>query len=296
VQGDLPSTNDAVYFVGRSVGYDVLDERGAYDAATAHARQQVAEFMATRVSSRMSEVDDSNGVRYLPRPAAPGTPENLHQALTEKVCQFSDAVVGDLVTESQYWEQWDIREKPEKHLYPYKHRARRYKLWVLMSISREALDRHAAEAIIAFRNEEAVAAANAQLAAANAQIVETHAQLEDTNTQLATAMTHIATIGDELNQTAYDRETLADMIRNGKRFSVQGNGGCTSACGGLNGNCRSFHVTGRPAVRVFNGPVGCASDIAPSVSSNAVVLKYVAPTAAPIVPSAAPVEFCPANR
>lgn len=164
VQGDIPQATDTLYFIGNAVGYDVLDERGAYDAATAHARQQLAEFIATRVTSRVHEEDLSDGVRYLPRPAEPGTPESLHQELSEEVCQITDAFVGDLVTVSKYWEQWDIREKPEKHLYPYNHRLRRYKLWVLMSIDRASLNRRVAETVTTLSNEQSLRDANEALA------------------------------------------------------------------------------------------------------------------------------------
>ena len=34
-----------VYFVGRSLAYNVLDERGAYDAAVAHAQEQAARYI-----------------------------------------------------------------------------------------------------------------------------------------------------------------------------------------------------------------------------------------------------------
>jgi hypothetical protein len=88
-------------------------------------------------------------------------------------------------------------------------------------------------------------------------------------------MGHLAVVGNELDKTSYERETLADLVRNGKRYGVQSHaGGCDSSCGGTNGNCRYFHVTGRPAVKVFNGPVGCATDIVKVNSQDAVVLTH----------------------
>ncbi len=52
VQGQIQSDPYVLSFVGRGMAYNVLDERKAFDEAVMHAREQLAQYVRTRVVSK----------------------------------------------------------------------------------------------------------------------------------------------------------------------------------------------------------------------------------------------------
>lgn len=134
-----------VYFVGRSLAYNVLDERGAYDAAVAHAQEQAARYITSRVLIELKEMDSSDGVRYLPfNDIHDRNHEKLNQELSKNAKIESDALVGMLREEAVYWQRWQVREEPERFLASFgfnrDRRMTRHKCWVRMSVSADKLE------------------------------------------------------------------------------------------------------------------------------------------------------------
>ncbi|MCC5828816.1 MAG: hypothetical protein JJU36_05155 [Phycisphaeraceae bacterium] len=145
--GALPATDDKIYVVGRSVGVNVLDERAAYDAALAHAAEQVAKLVQTHVSSSL-EMSDTRGpgVSSMRRGAdnwrhrCPVMDRKLPHFVEDKSeytgAQASDALVSMINPIETHWERWRLRERPFLHLWW----AFRYKCWVLVEIDRQDLE------------------------------------------------------------------------------------------------------------------------------------------------------------
>lgn len=167
VKGQLPDEPDQIYIVGRGLAYNVFDERAAYDNARDHALQQLGKQVGTWVSAREVErdrrcFDPESGLLGIPGPAfcsrrsdnrfLPG--EKANQSLASAVSLCTEALAGDLVDRGVYWEQWYLQETPER---PIKNslRMKRYKCWVLMSISREHFETRVQATLEALRTNSA---------------------------------------------------------------------------------------------------------------------------------------------
>jgi len=160
VTGDPQQSGDDVYFVGRGVGYNVLDERAAVNAARADVLAQIAQLMTTRVMTQSGDCDargggetafpqsragvrprwrdDNHGVRTLPG-------DELQQLLSHEAQQFTSAIAGDMVDRGVYLEKWDVREEPAGSWGRPSRGMIRYKCWLLMSIPREKLEHNVQE-------------------------------------------------------------------------------------------------------------------------------------------------------
>jgi len=163
VKGQIPSTATDLAFVGRGTAFNVLDERKAFDEAFMHAREQLAQYVGTRVTSEACDKDWAKGARFLPlHEAGPGPGEHVDQSLNSRAHQLADAVVGELLPVNQYWEQWDVQEQPSRHFsgfwFENKHEfdMRRYKCWVLTTIPRQRVEKFV-EATLSVLKEEAEA-------------------------------------------------------------------------------------------------------------------------------------------
>lgn len=172
VKGQIPSSGTELAFVGRGTAFNVLDERKAFDEAFMHAREQLAQYVGTRVTSEACDKDWAQGARFLPvRDAGPGPGEHVDQSLKFRAHQLADSIVGELLPVNQYWEQWDVEEKPSRHFsglwFENKHEfdMRRYKCWVLTTIPRQRVEKFI-DATLAVLKEEADAA---KVAAASAE-------------------------------------------------------------------------------------------------------------------------------
>ena len=149
--GGLPHDTDRLFFVGRSLGMNVLHERAAYDAARDHAVEQLARQIGTRVRIVTDSSDVQRGVRYLPDGYSsdaddtdpddnPGTPRPRSQHMSNVVRMASDAIAGRLVDQDVHWERWMVVENPERPFDWADRVLNRWKCWVLCSISRADFD------------------------------------------------------------------------------------------------------------------------------------------------------------
>jgi len=138
--------NENLYFVGRGIAHNVLDERAGYNAARDHVLEQLARHVATWVSARAGEGDRrtfrmESGWPFLGRRARnrhfPGERSKGYLASHVRLC--TEALAGDLEEVETYWEQWEVREHPERPM----HRAlrmKRYKCWVLMAVPKAKVE------------------------------------------------------------------------------------------------------------------------------------------------------------
>lgn len=140
VKGRMPNTPGEVYFVGRGVGYNTFDERGAYDEAVNHCLQQLGKQLGTRVMSRVVDVDSVTGRRFYPGTSKYGFTPRVEQVLTQEIQMATRTLAGDLVDRGSYFEQWYLEQEPEVKCGVNGQRMKRYKCWVLMSISQARLD------------------------------------------------------------------------------------------------------------------------------------------------------------
>jgi hypothetical protein len=170
VRGKIQTDPNELAFVGRGGAYNVLDERKAFDEAFMHAREQLAQYVGTRVISESCDQDWAMGTRYLPlADAGPGEGEQPGQALRSRAKQVADAIVGELLPVAQYWEQWDVEETPERDWsgmwFENEHRfdIRRYKCWVLATIKRERVDKYISATLEMLSNEAEVSRLQAEL-------------------------------------------------------------------------------------------------------------------------------------
>ena len=161
VRGRIDSSSSSLSFVGRGSAFNVLDEREAFDEAFMHARQQLAEYVGTRVQAEICDKDWAAGVRYvnLRRTSIPTdnvrSTEQPNQSIASRTWQFSDAIVGQLLPADQYWEQWQV---VSANRFP----MRRYKCWLLTTISSTAVNSFVASTVKALENEAEVARLEAE--------------------------------------------------------------------------------------------------------------------------------------
>jgi hypothetical protein len=175
VRGRIQADSNNLSFVGRGAGYNVLDERKAFDEAFMHAREQLAQYVGTRVVSESCDQDWARGARFLPlADSGPGDGEEPGQAIRSRAKQVADALVGELLPVAQYWEQWDVEEDPERSWnglwFENEHRfdIRRYKCWVLASIPKERVEKYIAATLAMLENEAELQRMEGELAALRA--------------------------------------------------------------------------------------------------------------------------------
>ena len=113
-------------FVGRGLGHNVLDEKGAYNAARDHAMAQLAHTVATEVETRTGYVDQRRGPGFIPRRQDVDTDgvRSIDQAMLS-----TDALARNLREQGLYWERWSVRRS-----------GTRYKCWVLMTIDAQEVE------------------------------------------------------------------------------------------------------------------------------------------------------------
>lgn len=138
VQGHFPDRDNEVYFVGRGVAHNVLDERSTVQSARNDVLSQLAAMLASQVggSVAISESDVSGGHQYLPK-------ENAAQATASANALDLEidmaAFAGDLRLRGTYFEQWKVRESPPAAFWDTDRVVTRYKCWVLMSIPEQRI-------------------------------------------------------------------------------------------------------------------------------------------------------------
>jgi len=156
VRGRIDSSSTSLSFVGRGSAFNVLDEREAFDEAFMHARQQLAEYVGTRVQAEICDKDWAAGVRYVNLSRTSITTDNVksterpNQSIASRTWQFADAIVGQLLPADQYWEQWQVTDASRFPM-------RRYKCWLLTTISSANVDSFVAATVKTLENEAEVA-------------------------------------------------------------------------------------------------------------------------------------------
>jgi hypothetical protein len=135
-----------IFFVGRGIGFNVLDERGAYDAARDHALEQLARQIYTRVSYVTKDKDADYSTRYLPDQGGccilagmSDVYDNRPMSYVKCARLVTDALAGRMVEEEVYWERWEVIENPERPWCCTDRRMTRWKCWALMSVSKEEM-------------------------------------------------------------------------------------------------------------------------------------------------------------
>jgi hypothetical protein len=167
VKGRIETMLGHVSFVGRGGGFNVLDERAAFDEALGHARAQLSHYVSTKVVAEACLRDISIGARFLPHEMhEAGRGESVDQSLKSCAHEVTEAVVGGVAAADKHWERWDVRteELPGG--------MRRYKCWVLSHVDSADIDRYvdaALQALIA-RAELEAARENAELGWAQAEL------------------------------------------------------------------------------------------------------------------------------
>jgi hypothetical protein len=208
VRGSIPQSGGEIAFVGRGGAYNVLDERKAFDEAFMHARQQLAEYVSTRVVSECCDKDWARGARFLPYASNSGDkivriPESPDQTLQSRTYQLSQSIVGELLPSAQYWEQWSLDGSAHQQ---------RYKCWVLATINRDSVRRFVDATVAVLKSE-------AELADAKNAIAEGKAKQEalmQANSQLAGA----------LSAQNQEIQHLRERIHYGRAFRLTAKDNC----------------------------------------------------------------------
>jgi hypothetical protein len=216
VRGNIQSADGELAFVGRGGAYNVLDERKAYDEAFQHARQQLAEYVATHVISEACDQDWADGIRFVPlADAGPGNGERPGQALRHRVCQLSDAIVGELLPRSQHWEQWEVKENPSRSWSGLwftnsdQFEIRRYKCWVLATIRRDRVEKFVDATLNKLRQDAEVAALDARNQAEAGKSAALEAALRTQNQELQGLRERVH-YGRAFRMTTQDNAAVAD--------------------------------------------------------------------------------------
>jgi len=120
------ASNGKVYFVGRSLAVNVLDEKNAMNQAMDDAIYQVARAAGAEVKGSAKIVDRRSGEAIRGR-------ERTQQSSEDQIQVDVDGTVIGVRQEDTFWERFDIREKPLGSKYA------RYKYYVLISVSEQEL-------------------------------------------------------------------------------------------------------------------------------------------------------------
>jgi hypothetical protein len=117
-----------VFFIGRSLAVNILDERHGINAAIDDAAYQVAKTIVADVKGTVSIIDsrDGDGVRGK---------EGTEQTSQSNVRVDVAAIVSNVRQEDAYWERWSVREHFMGKAF------KRYKYYVLASFPETELKR-----------------------------------------------------------------------------------------------------------------------------------------------------------
>lgn len=212
VRGEIQRNPSELAFVGRGMAFNVLDERKAFDEALMHTREQLANYIGTRVVAEACDQDWAKGARFLPiADAGPGDGESVAAMLKFRTKQMSDVLVGELLPVGQYWEQWDVHEDPARHWHGWgftnhnEYEMRRYKCWVLATVPKQSVDKFVSATLETLRQE-----ANAKIAADHA------AELEAVQSAMRVAM----------NDQFVELQSLRERVKYGRAFRLTTKDNC----------------------------------------------------------------------
>jgi hypothetical protein len=123
-----PPANGEVFFVGRSLAVNILDEKKAINQAIDDAAYQIARAIGANVSGTVSIIDSRSGEEIK------GS-EKTDQTTRDQVVVDVKALISGMTQKDTYRELWQVKDPgmPEK--------VRRYKYWVLISFPEAELKR-----------------------------------------------------------------------------------------------------------------------------------------------------------
>ncbi len=223
VKGQIQTDPAMLSFVGRGGGFNVLDEREAFDEAFMHAREQLAQYVGTRVTSESCDQDWADGARYLPlEDAGPGPGEKPGQAIRSRAKQVAEAIVGELLPVGQYWEQWDVIDTPERRMIwngtwstnTSRYEVRRYKCWVLAQVPRSSVDKFVSATLEMLKNEVEVARLQAEVESLKLAATAKPAAPTDAQAQISTQWQSL------ISSKEHEIHTLRERIHYGRLFRL----------------------------------------------------------------------------
>jgi len=123
-----PPANGKVFFIGRSLGVNILDERNGINAAIDDAAMQIAKDITREVGGRVEFVDSRKGEAIRGK-------ETTEQAGKNQFVFDVSTIVSGVTQEDAYWERWSVREKSLGEGFA------RYRYYVLVSYPQDELNR-----------------------------------------------------------------------------------------------------------------------------------------------------------
>ena len=122
------ASESEVFFVGRSLAVNVLDERHAINQAMDDAAYQIAKGICAGITGKVEIVDSRRGEAIRGK-------EKTDQPSNETVVVDIKNLISGMVQKSTYYERWSVREK---FMHP---KYKRYKYWVLVSFPSNEFNR-----------------------------------------------------------------------------------------------------------------------------------------------------------
>ena len=213
VTGLIQSDPERLSFVGRGLALNVLDERKAYDEAIMHAREQLAQYIRTRVISEACDEDWADGARYIPSSdLGVGATAASDAQLSFRAGQVADAVVGELLPTAQHWEQWELEDASEPH------KVTRYKCWVLAEVPADRVSRMIEATLGVLENEARAAMAEHAAAAPAGPSLE--------SVELAAALAREAELAGMVNANLEELMSLRERVMYGRAFRLSTKDNC----------------------------------------------------------------------
>ncbi len=217
VRGNIQTDGGQLAFVGRGTASNVLDEHEAFDEALAHAREQLANYVGTRVRAEICDMDSSNGLRYLPVTGwFQGSSEKADQWLKSYTRQLADNLVGELLPVEQHWEQWEVEDLKGMPNDQPRRATLRYKCWVLASSPRDRVARYIEASLKRIENDAEVARLNAEMAEKQAAA----------DAELASLRLERTTMQEVVNAQHEEVMFLRERIQYGRSFRLTGTDNC----------------------------------------------------------------------
>jgi hypothetical protein len=155
VKGNIPQSETEVYFVGRSTGHDVLDERVAYDQAMAHAQAQFSAYVGNRTNMNEGFGDNRDGTKSLASSDCSHNhlggylycfhcdSDHNHGAQHGNTSSGTAACnnLASLRPRNEHWERWSTNTTRNLHRNLADCLDVRYKCWVLVSVEKSEIAR-----------------------------------------------------------------------------------------------------------------------------------------------------------
>ena len=222
VGGTIAQAPGTVTFVGRGGGVNVLDERHAFDEALGHARAQLAQYVATQVSTEACLQDISSGARFLSlHRHLEGNGERVDQSIRSRVHELADVIVGGVAASEQHWEQWSVSNTQPTGFMNTRtdgvHYFRRYKCWILAHVDQETINAYVSATLTALNSADDGGVGEETAAAEALTAAEAVAAAAAADVQLA---------ANALSAQSWELQRLRERIHYGRRFRLTSEEDC----------------------------------------------------------------------